>query len=116
LTAASGVDTVASDRRKGDYVQFGFVYRVRDSVSEDSAKRTLQLFTNWQPPFTFLHHWAFADGSGGFGVVDTDSPEALMEGIAPWIAYFEFELMPVIEIEQAVPIFMKVNQWRDSVT
>lgn len=96
-------------------MQFGFIYRVRDNVTESSEKRTLQLFTNWQPPFTFVHHWAFSDGSGGFGVLDTDSPTALMEGVAPWIAYFEFELMPVVEIEQAVPIFMKVNEWRDSV-
>jgi len=96
-------------------MQFGFVYRTRDKVSEDSEKRSLQLFTNWDPPFTFVAHWAFADGSGGLGVVETDSAVALMEGIAPWNAFFEFELMPVLDIQEAVPIWMKVYGWRDSV-
>jgi hypothetical protein len=106
---------VDGSNNRGWNMQFGFIYRVRDNITESAEKRTLQLFTNWEPPFTFLHHWAFADGGGGFGVVETDSPAALMEGIAPWIAYFSFELMPVLEIEQAVPIFAKVIEWRDSV-
>ncbi len=96
-------------------MQFGFIYKVRDSVSEEDDKRTLELFTNWEPPFAFQSHWAFCDGSGGFGVVETDSPAAIMEGISPWIAYFDFEVTPVLPIEEAVPIFMKVNAWRDSV-
>lgn len=96
-------------------MQFGFIYRVRDTTSESDDKRTLALFSNWQPPFTFLHHWAFADGTGGFGVIESDSPHAVLEGIAPWTTFFSFQVCPVVPIEEAVPIFMKVNEWRDSV-
>ena len=91
------------------------IYRVRDTVSEEADRRTLSLFANWTPPFEFQSHWAFANGRGGFGVVETDSPNALLEGIAPWSTYFDFEVTPVVPIEEAIPIFAKVNEWRDSV-
>lgn len=97
-------------------MEFGVVYTVRETVSEEAEKRSLQLFTSWQPPFEFKAHWARARGDGGIAIVETDSAAALLEGLAPWQPFFDFDISPVVGVEEAVPIFMKVNAWRDSVS
>ena len=68
-----------------------------------------------QPPFEFKAHWARADGSGGIAIIEADSPATLLEGIAPWVPFFDFDIAPVLPVEEAVPVFQKVNAWRDSV-
>jgi hypothetical protein len=94
-------------------VLFGIVYSERNP-SEESQKRSLQLFTTWQPPVEFKGHWAFPTG-GGIAVVESDSAAAVVEAIAPWTPFFEFKVEPVVEVEEGVPIFMRTNAWRDSV-
>jgi hypothetical protein len=37
------------------------------------------------------------------------------EAVAPFTPYFDFETVPVLEIEQAVPVFAKTQEWRGSV-
>jgi hypothetical protein len=93
---------------------FGIVYTPRNS-SEASEKRSLQLFTSWQPPIDFKGHWALATG-GGIAVAEADTAEAVFEAVAPWSAFFDFQVTPAIPVEDAVPIFMKTNAWRDSVS
>ena len=45
---------------------FVLTYTARD-VTEKKEKRSLSLFTNWQPPagYEFKSHYALADGTGG---------------------------------------------------
>jgi hypothetical protein len=93
---------------------FGIVYTERDS-SEESQKRSLQLFTNWEPPVEFKGHWALATG-GGIAIVEADSAAAMVEAIAPYTPFLDFKVEPVVSIEDAVPIFMKTNAWRDSIS
>jgi hypothetical protein len=92
---------------------FGVIYTERNP-SEDAQKRSLQLFTNWQPPIEFKHHWALAAG-GGMAVIESDSAAAIVEAVAPYTPFFHFRVEPVVSIEEAVPILMKANAWRDSV-
>ncbi len=94
-------------------MQFGVIYKERNP-SHESATRSLELFTNWDPPFTFVHHFALATG-GGLAVIEADSAASVVEGIAPWLQFFEFEVTPTVPIQEAVPIFMKTNAWVDSV-
>ena len=95
---------------------FAVIYTARD-VSEASQKRSLHLFTNWQPPagYEFKAHYALCDGSGGVAIAEAASTAALLEAHSPWMPFFEFQTIPVLEVEQAVPIFMKAYAWRDSV-
>jgi len=94
-----------------------FIYKARQTTSEDSEKRSLTLFTSWTPPsgFTFKSHYAFTDGTGGMGIADADSTEAILEATTPFAPFFEFQTIPVVEVEKAVPIFQRVNAWRDSI-
>ena len=48
-------------------VLFAAIYTPH-SVTEDAQKRSLQLFTNWTPPFEFKAHYARADANGGIAI------------------------------------------------
>jgi hypothetical protein len=95
---------------------FAVIYTARD-VTEEQEKRSLQLFTNWKPPagYEFKAHYAFVDGSGGVGLAEANSAAALLEAHAPWVPFFNFKTVPVVEITESVPIAQKVLRWRDSV-
>ena len=95
---------------------FALTYIGRN-VSEETDKRSLNLFMHWKPPagYEFKSHYALADGSGGMAVVEANSPEAILEAHSPWGAFFEFRITPIVAIEKAVPIFQRINAWRDSV-
>jgi hypothetical protein len=95
---------------------FAGTYTNRPAVTEENSKRSLQLFTNWTPPkgFEFKAHYAYSDGSGGTFIAE-GTPETLLEATAPYIPFFEFKIVPVVEITAAVPIFQRVNAWRDSI-
>lgn len=102
--------------RKASKVLYGGSYRNVFSTEED-AKRNTQLFINWTPPdgFTFLHHWTRADGAGGLFVAEADSPEAILEAVSPWGTRLEFDLSPLLDVTEGVPIFMKVQEWMGTV-
>jgi hypothetical protein len=94
-------------------VLFGIVYRERHP-SEESQKRSIQLFTNWQPPVEFKGHWAFATG-GGMAIIEADDSAAIVEAVSPYTPFFKFKVEPVVNVEDGVAIFMKTNAWRDSI-
>lgn len=94
-----------------------FIYTARPSVSEDSERRSLKLFTSWTPPkgFEFKSHYSFTDGTGGMGIAEATSAAAILEATAPFAPFLEFKTIPVVEMSEAVPILQRVNAWRDSV-
>jgi hypothetical protein len=94
---------------------FAAIYKVRGE-SEESAKRSLQLFTSWQPPFELKAHYAFGDGSGGIAIFEADSEAQVLEGTGPWWPFYDFEVTPVLPIEEAVPVYQRINEWRDSIS
>ncbi len=95
---------------------FAVIYTARD-LTEERERRSLALFTNWKPPsgYEFKGHYAFADGSGGLGLVEASSAAALLEAHAPWVTFFDFKTVPLVEITESVSISQKVLRWRDSV-
>ena len=90
------------------------IYRLR-TPSEESQKRSLSLFTGWTPPFEFKSHYARADGNGGVALIEAADASSMLAGITPWTPFFDFEISPAVEIQEAVPIFAQANAWRDSV-
>ncbi len=77
----------------------------------------LTLFTHWKPPaaVVFKAHYSYADGSGGLALVETDSAAAALEVNGAWQPFFEFKMVPIIEVEKAVQIGLGNIQWRESV-
>jgi hypothetical protein len=109
---AGHTPAITVKRRRLDML-FGIIYTERNP-SEENQKRSLQLFTNWQPPIEFKGHWVLASG-GGMAVAEAESAAAIVEAVAPYTPFLDFKVEPVITIEEAVPIFMKTNAWRESV-
>ena len=85
--------------------------------SEETQERNLQLFMNWTPPegLEILHHWARADGRGGVLVVEAPSALALLEATAPWTARMDFDIAPLVDFTEAVPSFLKIQEWAKGV-
>ncbi len=91
-------------------------YRPRAGRLEAEEKRVLNLFVNWKPPegSTIKSHYARADG-GGLVIIDSNSAISSVEALAPWIAFLDYEIVPIVEIAEALPVLQRVVAWRDSV-
>jgi hypothetical protein len=86
--------------------------------NEAAVKRSLAVFGKWAPPSdaTFHQFLARADGDGGYAVVETDNPASVAEGPAKFSPYFEFDVVPVLDITDGVQIINEAIEFRDSVT
>ena len=73
---------------------FAAIYRTTNTT-EEAQQRSLQLFTSWQPPVDFKAHYALADASGGIAIFESDDAAAVLESVAPFTPFFDFEVTPV---------------------
>lgn len=100
--------------------QVNYTLRAGGSAKEnaESAKRTLALFSKWSPPagMEIKSFYARADGKGGSLVLETDDVKVLLDGPAKFGAINEFEIVPVIEINEAVPILSEAIAWTESIS
>ena len=55
-------------------------------TSEAGEKRSLEVFSKWQPPegAQFQAFYGYADGTGGFAIIEADSAAALAKASAPF--------------------------------
>ncbi|MGH9385376.1 MAG: DUF3303 domain-containing protein [Vicinamibacterales bacterium] len=85
--------------------------------TEERDKRTLQLFQRWSPPagFEFQGFYDYADGNGGLAIVEVSSADVILEAIAPWATFFQFQIRPIVPSEKAVGVYQKTLAWRDSI-
>ena len=96
---------------------FAVTYVVRPGGTDESERRTLQVFGGWTPPqgYQFQAHYTRADGRGGIAIVENDSAAALLEAAAPFATYLEFEVVPIVDITEGVAVLQRVQSWRDAV-
>jgi hypothetical protein len=92
------------------HVTWDFVDR-----SEAGQKRTLQLFTKWQPgPAQFQAFFGFADGGGGVALVEAGSATDLAKTMAPWTPFLRFTVRAVLPIQESSQISGAAAAWRDA--
>ena len=93
----------------------GGTYRFRAGVDQRIGRKRFQA---WQPPagFSFQGHWATADGTGGIFIADVDSAAATFEAAAAFADMAEFHIVPVLDINESVPISARVFDWIGSVS
>lgn len=86
-------------------------YRIHD------GRTSLNRFTQWTPPagFTFKSHYQSVDGRNGFALVEANSTAAIFEAVVTFADTLEFDVHPVIDINEGVPIQMRAHQWADEV-
>jgi hypothetical protein len=85
--------------------------------SEEAAPRILELLTKWTPPDSVkIEQWfTTLDGTGGFVVVETDDPVALVEGASTFSTYYDMQVHPVVDFAEAVPAVQKGIEYRKSI-
>jgi len=86
--------------------------------NEAAVRRSLDVFGKWSPPgdATFHQFLTRLDGAGGCAVVETDNPASVAEGPAKFGPYFEFEVTPVMDIAECVPLLNEAADFRDSIS
>ena len=91
---------------EGFQMKYVVSWETRPNVTEESAARSLQVFSKWSPSegATFREFLGRIDGGGGFAVVETDDAALIAKDVAPFTAWFEFRVVPVLEIADAAAI------------
>jgi hypothetical protein len=86
-------------------------------TSEEAERRSLTVFANWTPPAEtqFQAIYGFADGGGGFALVETDSAAAMYRAVAPFSPWLSFTVRPVVPIEEAAQIGNEAIAFRDGI-
>lgn len=85
--------------------------------TEEGQKRSLKAFQNWQPAAgaEFKGFYGFADGSGGVAIVEVDSAQTITRLTAPFTAWMEFTMTPILPVEEASAIGGEAIAFRDSI-
>ncbi len=86
-------------------------------TSEEGNRRSLAVFSQWQPPAgaEFKGFYGFAGGGGGFAIIEADSAATLARTTAPWTPWLRFKVSPILPIEESSAIAGEAVQFRDSV-
>lgn len=76
------------------------------SLTEEETARSLQVFSKWAPSegADFREFLGRVDGRGGFAVVETDDVSLIAKDTAPFTAWFDFTVTPVLEIGETATI------------
>ena len=95
---------------------FATIYTPRGTGSEEASKRAQQIYSQWKPPagLEIKAFYSFADGNGGIAIAEATSAAAMLETISPFAPYFEYKVVPIVEIAEAMAIGQRANAWRDS--
>jgi hypothetical protein len=85
--------------------------------NHDDVKKNLATFAKWQPPpgQNFLQFLARVDAQGGYAVVETDDQASLTDGPTKFGTWFEFEVIPVVDIGDGVTQLEAAIKFRESV-
>lgn len=86
--------------------------------TEDSERRSLEVFASWEPPAgaDFQGFYGFVDGTGGVALIEVDTAATLARTIAPWTPWMSFTVTPIVPIEESSRIAGEGIAFRDSVS
>lgn len=87
-------------------------------TTEEGERRLLDVFSNWQPPAETDFSggfYGFADGNGGFALVETDSAAAIARAASPFTPWMSFTTRPILPIQESAQISGEGVAFRDSV-
>ena len=86
-------------------------------TSEEGSRRSLTVFSQWQPPAgaEFKGFYGFADGGGGVALIEADSAATLARTTSPWTPWLRFTVTPIIPIVESAAIGGEGVAFRDSV-
>ena len=97
-----------------------WTYRMGGSAAEneESLRRGLAVFSKRTQPETATYH-AFVgriDGGGGFAVVETDDPADLSDTTSKFGFTAEYQIFPVVDMDQAALALQQGVEFRESIS
>ena len=97
-----------------------WTFRMNGSAAEneEAVRRGLAVFSKWTQPQSTTYH-AFVsrvDGSGGFAVVETDNPADLADTTSKFGFIAEYQIHPVVDIDEAAQLLQQGVEFRDSIS
>ena len=87
------------------------------SASEEADRRILAILEKFEPPAgVTIHAWVErADGTGGYGILETDDPGALAAAPPIFGPYYSFEATPVLQHADWVAVAAAAVSFRDGI-
>ena len=87
-------------------------------ASEEGDRRVLALLEKFEvPEGVTVHTWVErVDGTGGFGLLEADDPQALAAGLVIFAPYFAFEDVPVVQHADGVAALAAGVAFRDGLS
>jgi hypothetical protein len=87
-------------------------------TSEAGVRRSLAVFSKWQPPAgaEFKGFYGYADSTGGVAILEVDSHETLERTTAPWVPWIRFTANAITPIEESTLIANEALAFRDSIS
>jgi hypothetical protein len=97
-----------------------WTYRFNGTAAEneESVRRGLAVFAKWAPPESSTYH-AFLgriDGGGGFALVETDDPADLADTTSKFGFIADYQIVPVMEIDQSAQSLQQGIDFRESIS
>jgi hypothetical protein len=86
--------------------------------TEEGFRRSMAVFSKWEPPAgaEFQGFYAFADGTGGVAIIEVDSAATLGRMVATWTPWLSFTTTPILPIEEGAAIGTEAMSFRDSIS
>ena len=83
---------------------------------EDLGRRLMDVYSKWTPAAgNILQFLSRVDGQGGLSIVETDNVLEIMRDTAKFSTWLKFTVTPVVDIQDAVPVFNEALDFLDSV-
>ena len=81
------------------------------------ASRLITSFDRWQEPDGLKLLFAFdrLDGASGYLLLETENATSLTEILARFIPFAEFEIHPVVDFDDSLPVIRESLEWARSV-
>lgn len=95
---------------------FHVTYTPRAGLTAAEQKSSLDWWLRWAPPpgFDIKSFYVSPEGSG-FLIVEVATAEALVAANAAWVGViFDYRIVPVVSIEQAVPLLQAAIAFRSA--
>lgn len=98
-------------------MKYVIAWETRASTTEEQQARGLAVFGGWSPSegADFQQFLGRVDGRGGFAVVETDDPALVAKDMATFGPFFEFNVYPVLEIQEAAGLAAEAVQFRNAI-
>ena len=96
-------------------MEFMLMATIRPSVTPEQRRELIRVFSKWQPPqgVTMKSLYVAADERHSFGLYEADTAAAIGEIPITLGDYLEFDVYPVMPVEEGVALFSKAHAWVD---